>query len=638
MDEFDPIGQLLKNLESPEESEREESILELANFLDNPRIVKGLVETLNDQSRYIHDLVVNILGRESNPLVLEALIPYLSHKNFYIRNSAISILKKIGGDQIQLILDLMPDTQEESLLFLIEILNSFKNPEIAPFLHSLLQHENPNIVFAALDGLISLQLHESIPHLIAIMDQNEEPALKIAAIHAIGKIGDPGACPKLRFYLDDPDLTIVLAAIEALGNLGDQESVPKMVQLYPDAPSLIQEMIIIAVKQIGDSCRIDFLRDFDPAEVKIQLNNALNEDDLQIKFQALDAIQNVFDEDFFDRILPYLSHSDLELKIRSILLRNSSISFPLIEKLLTGDQELDNDMIIQLMSLLAEGNYVRNPVVFLKYYRHPEFILRAETAYHIGKTMDPVCESMLKELLQDEVGHVRRAALTAIGWGNYTPLIQDIIPLMKDPFPDVQEAAIGALVLIGNDSVIERLVELLKQDDPEDRIYSIKALSWIGRKEVIPYLEDCLKSPQKELRKISIESLARMHSKDSAPLLLDCLYDEDPQNRQASVQALVDLGYPQAYTHIINLLNDNNMWVRYVAAKNLIHFDRDHAREPLSQILSGTDEISILGALQSLFEFRVPECLPQIRQLTQHANYDIVDNAQRVLNKYTQEE
>lgn len=637
MDEFDPISHLLENLESPEETDREESILELVNFLDNPRIVKRLVAKLNDQSRNIHDLVLNILSREPNPLVIEELIPYLSHKNFYIRNSAISILKRIGGNQIHLFLNLVPDTHDESLLFLIEILNSFKNPEIAPFLHNLLQHENPNIVFAALDGLTSLRIKESVPYLMAIIEQSAEPALKIAAIHAIGKIGDPLLSDHLKLSLDDPDLTIVLATIEALGNLGDQSVISKLVQLYPEAPALIQEIIIIAVKQIGDACQQDFLQGFARDEVKLQLLNALSEDDVQIKYQALDAIQNLFDANILNRILPYLTNSNLEAKVKSILIKNEVVAFPLIEQILTQTQP-ENDTIIQLIDLLTEGNYPRNPIIFQKYYRSQEFVLRAETAYHIGKTMDPINEPLLRELLHDEIGHVRRAALTAVGWGNYTGLIQEVIALMKDPYIDVQEAAIGALVLIGNDQVIEHLVDLMKQENIEDRVYSIKALSWIGRKEVIPYLEESLKSSQKELRKIAIESLARMHSKTSAPLILNCLYDEEPQNRQSAVKALLDLDYRDAFTHVLNLLHDNNMWVRYVVAKNLIHFDPIRAREPLQQILACSDEISILGALQSLIEVNVPESRPLIRRLIQHPNSDISDNAQRIIKKYIQED
>ncbi len=514
---------------------------------------------------------------------------------------------------------------------MIETLNTFKNPSIDKNLYSLLLDPNPNIVYAVIEGLILLRIPESIPHLLSIISNHDEPALRIAAINAVGKIGSIQELNFFRNLLNDPDPMILFAAIDTIGNIGDPSIVDSLLQLYPDAYPLIQEMIFFALKHIGDRYNENFLRQIDIQTVKNQLLTVLQGDDFQLKTYALEEIDNILDKSLVKPLLPLLLEENLQQKVETILLHHRDTCFPIIRNSLDENQ-IDSTLIAALIRVLTSGYVDGFEQLCQKFYCHADYTVRTEIALGMGKLSDPLFLPLLQELIHDEIGHVRRTAANAVGWGHYVSLVPELFDLLEDNYIDVQEAAMGSLVLIGNSEIIQRFVHFLNHAEMEKRLFAIKALSWIGEKEVIPYLEETLVSSQKELRKISIESLVRMNSRTSAPIIIQCLYDEDHQNRQAAIQALALFRHGAALEHVVALLHDPNMWVRYVAAKNLLLIDDVKGVAHIREILAGEDDIAILGALQGLFDHLAPELIPYIELLAEHDNNDIRANALRLLS------
>jgi len=633
MDELDPIGQLIETLNSPDSNVREEAIEELSYFIDNPKALEALVLCLEDENRLNQDLTVSILSQYDSPEVIPLLIGYLTHKDFYVRNSAIKIIKSIGRNYIDVLFEAFENSDDDSRIFIIEIINSFKNPEAGEFLANYLDLENDNILYNIIEGLGIIRYAPMIDKLLEIAENHQETALRIAAINALGVIGESSVKDKLIDFLKSDDPMVVFSSVDALGFIGNQDAVNPLIQLYEETYPIIQEMIIIAIIRIETKSGQVFLDRFSQEEVKKQLLNALEEDDEQIKKYAISEFNRYFDLTVFDKLFPYLTHSEYNERVNQVFISNKETAFPIIQKKILEREFEPEEEIVSIRLLVEDGDECVKEI-FRNEYQNSDPGIRAEVAHGIGKLGIVDLEGIISSLLDDEVGNVRKAATNAVGWALMENLVDQVFELLSDPYPDVREAALGSLVFIGNKAIIQRFVEMLKTNDDNEKLYAIKALSWIGVKDVIPYLEETLKSPHKIHRKISIESLVRMGSIESAPKIIESLYDEDHQNRQTAVNALVSLNYKDAFPHVVNLINDKNMWVRYVAAKNILALDHHAAVPYVKEIFSGKDELAILGVLQGLEYSFNSEFFPYLEILSNSNNSDIRMNAMKLIDIY----
>ncbi len=634
MENADIISYLEEELKSPEPKVREQTIEELSNFTDNPEVIKLLVKALEDENRFNQDLVASILAQTYMPEVVEYLIPYLEYRDFFVRNLAISILKQIGDNFIDILVEALEKENNHIKLFIIEIINSFKNPEYAQYLLKYLDNDDPNIVFAVIEGLANLGINEVAPELKKLIEKTDEEALKIAAINALGKCGDCSYVDFLKQFLYSDNPFLMFSAIDALGFLGCDRIVDDFYKIFEDAYDIIKEMIIISLIRIGKKNNADYLKQFDKENVKHILLNAMDEDDIQIKLYAIEALVDYMDFEVLDKTLQYISENEIKDFVNNLFIKDRRKIASVIKNYLL-DRTLSSDIVYFLINLLVDCNYLYINEIIDKYSDSDEPLIKESICFAIGKLgiINQKTKGLLSKFIKDEVGNVRKIAANAIGWNYLEEFVDELFALLDDPFIDVREAAIGALVFMGNKKVIDRFIELLNSEDDNLKVEAIKALGWIGVRDVIPVLEESLSSPNREIRKLSVEALARMDSKESAEKILQLLYDEDDQIKQIATVTLANFKYIPAIPHVISLLSDSNMWVRYIAARNLILFGVENVEEYVKQILASDDELAILGVLQSLEDENYEPFINILLILKDHQNSDISLTVNNILEK-----
>jgi HEAT repeat protein len=121
---------------------------------------------------------------------------------------------------------------------------------------------------AALIGHISSEVGETnvVPHLIAILESIIKHDAKwwephAAIIRSLGKLGDHGAAPAIRPFLDR-NVDVAARAVQALGRLQDTESIPRIRKLFLNSDyKVLIEKAAISLGQLGDESVAPELRE-----------------------------------------------------------------------------------------------------------------------------------------------------------------------------------------------------------------------------------------------------------------------------------------------------------------------------------------------------------------------------------------
>ncbi|MFZ2492667.1 MAG: HEAT repeat domain-containing protein, partial [Thermoanaerobaculia bacterium] len=137
-----------------------------------------------------------------------------------VRNAGLEILKLRGGRAFSLVRQLAFDTDSDVALQAALLIDHYRDPRGVAALKTLLDHGDTNVVQAAIVGLGHHHDPSVVRNLARFLDA--DVWLQIAAIQALGDIGDPSALPLLEPLLADEFLETF--ASEAIAHIGSADS------------------------------------------------------------------------------------------------------------------------------------------------------------------------------------------------------------------------------------------------------------------------------------------------------------------------------------------------------------------------------------------------------------------------------
>ncbi|MDT8442195.1 MAG: HEAT repeat domain-containing protein [Desulfuromonadales bacterium] len=190
-----------------------------------------LVEYLKDERWYVARNTIAIIGEIRNQAATVHLRPLLAHDDPRVQREAVRALTRIGGQQAIHILIAAaqssdPDLCRQALLSL----GALRATAAVPILQKLLRTSgwSQRVMDTKKDAIRALgeiRSSEALPQLLAIATKkrllrqrlNEE--LRIAALHAIGEIGDAQAGTVLERITDDKSAAVARAAALALNQI-----------------------------------------------------------------------------------------------------------------------------------------------------------------------------------------------------------------------------------------------------------------------------------------------------------------------------------------------------------------------------------------------------------------------------------
>lgn len=123
----------------------------------------------------------------------------------------------------------------------IEAIGDMTIPAVLPLLSTALDDPNPEVRLAALEAL-ALQDDASVAGNIEIRLYDQDPAVRLAAIEALAELESETAVVALASLLSDPQAPIRQQAVGALGDIGGENAVMFLLQARHDPEPAIRKI------------------------------------------------------------------------------------------------------------------------------------------------------------------------------------------------------------------------------------------------------------------------------------------------------------------------------------------------------------------------------------------------------------
>lgn len=222
--------------------------------------------------------------------------------------------------------------------------------------------------------------------------------------------------------------------------------------------------------------------------------------------------------------------------------------------------------------------------------------------------------------IHSEDSSLRREAATLLAEIGGENALTRLETLLKDPNNGVRDAAQNSIILLGGRDAIKKMVLLITHEDPAIRNMAIDILRKIGE-DGLDILHNLAKDPNDNVRLFVLDILGSIGSRESLDILIQGLYDSNPNVRNAAVISLGELGDPSSFSHLKQLINDEE-WIRFSVIETL-------AKIPLEEIVDfllhelkrwSNDEITMCAILATLGEIGSYKTIQPLIDMLEDAN------------------
>lgn len=213
-----------------------------------PETVKQMLdsEDLGDRLRAVNQ----IRELEDTAIAFELAQSAIQDRNARVRYSAVSQMDTLGGQNLQLSLELLRDRLHN-------------DPE-------------PDVQAAAADCLGALKLTEAFTDLEQIYHSTTEWLVKFSIVATLGELGDPRSFDLLKQALDSDNDLVKTAAISSLGDLNDPRAVELLTAHATNADWQIRYRVAQALGKLGGTQAQSVLQDLAKDEVEAVAQEAKN--------------------------------------------------------------------------------------------------------------------------------------------------------------------------------------------------------------------------------------------------------------------------------------------------------------------------------------------------------------------------
>jgi HEAT repeat protein len=427
---------------------------------------------------------------------------------------------------------------------------------------------------------------KATPALVAALRDTE---LAVAVASALARIGDHDAFDALIGLLDHTDTAVRQAAIAALNSIGHPEMASRILPLLDDPRSIVRESAVRIAGYFGyhecldrviDRCAdpaeavrraaVEHLPFFDQPKTIPVLLRALERDTPPVRAAAATALARVSERDALAPLLRALDDRDPWVRycaLRSIAAFANRTVVPAVVDVI----ERDRAGHVRLAAIDALGRLDAADAVTIL---HP-LTLSAEADVAraairaLGQTSDAQVDDLLERLLRSADGWRRVEAATAIGARGKAPAASSLQWLAAaDSDRDVVNAAVAALALMGS------------REGP-DAVAAINALIALTAE-----------SRTRETLVASLAGLPQRRIEDVAR----GLRHPSPDVRRATIEALSRMKHPTASQSVETALDDSVPAVRATAVAELRRLGSRHAAKKLLALARTDPDLEVRQA------------------------------------------
>jgi HEAT repeat protein/beta-lactamase regulating signal transducer with metallopeptidase domain len=217
------------------------------------------------------------------------------------------------------------------------------------------------------------------------------------------------------------------------------------------------------------------------------LITALNDDNVQVRQEALSALASMRDDRAIPGLVRALSDPMTEVRMRAlgslVQFNSAAAADGVLSALKDRDAEVREQAARHLASLVSRGQLRDAKYVdaFSSLLRDENAGVREQAVAALGRLRVPGAAAPLMQALKDSSPDVREQAARALGQLGSTDAVPSLTALLKDPDTDVREQAALALGNLADPRAIDALTAALKDTEPSVREQVARALGQIAR-------------------------------------------------------------------------------------------------------------------------------------------------------------
>ncbi|MFO7898251.1 MAG: HEAT repeat domain-containing protein [Planctomycetota bacterium] len=433
----------------------------------------------------------------------------------------------------------------------------------------------------AIGTLALAQAPEGVAPLISILGRQDKIEVKVAAVWALGELGNPIAIPallrahakasgphpvlrydkKIEFPGVGAELSFLDLIEDSIGRLGVLE-IDRFVRILT-APSgtYRSESEDLVAEQRSALAVIVCVGDRDPAAIGAMIDVARSPAGAypaDFRRTALFGLARVLvartkefepvraEDKVGEQIITLLTRSIVRMKpgeARNRIAGALSNSNPIYAVTLLTRRFVDNSpeqvrmRVIEALGLMRTREAVETLVWALRNEESPA--LRWRAAYALGRCgPSELGLAELKKALKDPSRRVRRAAVDAIGRVGGERRAELIAPAAGSDDPGIRAAAARALGRSGDEAALEPLLNLAKDESVLVRATAVAALGGLPRKKSLVAIVRAAEDADRRVRFAALQVLSRIHLPSAYAALFGMLDDVDRKVRADARNAL----------------------------------------------------------------------------------------------------
>ena len=470
---------------------------------------------------------LNKLGAPAIAIARSLAALYDRHQRLYEGGGYIADVARraINATGAQNLLDALNEVDDQGLRALALVLGWLEGEAIERALTRLLGRATARK--EVVEGLV--RYGARVTRLLIEQLDADDLETRIAAVVALGRIGDTSAVPALIRSLT-ADRELVICAAGALAKIGDRRAFDTLLDLIGHPEGSVRQAAVGAINSLGHpdmhARSVRLLNDPDPrvreSAVKISgyfgyeecidlLLERCHDEEESVQRAALEHIPYLED----DRVAPVLVDA----------LENERPRVRAAAARALGQVESSGTLPALLSALNDDDSWVRY------------FSARSIGVHGYTEGLD----ALARLAREDSANHVRIAAMESLGKIGGPRAVAALAPLAESKDPELARAAITGLGLIGHPDALPPLLSALQSSEPSKRLDALTALGVRGGADVVDAIQwVAAKDEAATVVQAAIDTLARLATPEAIATLI--MLTADTARRESSVSALAQLG------------------------------------------------------------------------------------------------
>jgi len=576
----------------------------------HPRAAVQLLRVLDDRSdnvAYWASGALAALGKT----VLPRLVTMLGSESWRKRSAAARTLIRLGGDALPSVVDALQTGSDDARYWSLYVLGELRSRSAVPHVVPFLGSPNSELVVRAAISLGQLGCREVIPRLVGLLGHRDE-SVRLACIEALAGFGDYSV-KVLTDLLASNSRVMKVSATASLAMVGDT-ALKHIFEKLRDESSELRFWAIRALQRFDNPAIIPVLIDL------------LDDDEFDIQLAAATALSNYrMTAATAAALLGRLASPNW--RVRRALAESLAAQRHLPIGLFLAGLQADNEDVrfwtSWMLGHLGGSDAVEPLIDRFDDSSWPVRKRAAESIAMLGRDAVPSLAALLDRATPDE--NKRYWASRALVGIVDVELLPTLVGLLDDPDWSIRRNAEEALLRFGAVAVPALLTALRTNSSRvvrENVSHCLVKLHGVECADVATLYQ--FRDP--DLNYWTGWILGRRGS-EALPCLKQLVVDGEERVRYLAVQALMAIDHPDVHRLCVDLLDDEYLSLRRVAAEVLGTFRVASAVEPLLKAYAAAAEdlrIVVVRALGRLGDGRV---LPVLLEALDDERWDVKKEA-----------